>query len=348
MKHIFILLTFLLFNLITFCQTYEDVSKFYGAGEKDKALELGLKYLKKDSLSTELNHIIGRVYAERKQYDKAIPYLEKGARKENTQNWIQAWSLAYLGEAYYLTDKYENSKEALEACLKLNATPTVNKFAKRRKSIYLMELYFDNWIILETEHIRFHFQDTSVIKNIESYMQRRESALLKNNEFFNANLFKKIELYAWSTRENMKEILGTESGFANSKKYMIHKHYNQTPGHEITHILSDIGIRPIEKTKLINEGTAVYFDGTVRNRLDIAKSDLKGSEISIKQLWNNPKDYPLSYYYTVSGAFVEHLFGSGNEEQFKQLVKNQTYKNAKKVYKNLDEIIEEFESKLKN
>ncbi len=325
-----------------------DVDKLYGKGKKEKALELGLKYLEADSLNTYLNMIVGRIYAESNKYEKAIPYLKQGAVNEKTKNWIQAWSLAYLGEAYNETDKYKESKEALDACIKLNATPSVNKHAKRLKATYLMDDYFTNWIVLETENIRFHFQDTAIIDNVKSYMWQRENSLKKNNEFFNALLIKKIELYAWSTRENMKEMLGNESGFANSKRYMIHTHYNQTRGHEITHILSDIGISPIEKTTLINEGTAVYFDGTNRDRLNIAKSDLNlnGKEISIKGLWENPENYPLSYYYTISGAFIEHLIKNGNEEQFKQLLKNQTYQNAKKVYKNLDELILEFEKKL--
>ena len=146
----------------------------------------------------------------------------------------------------------------------------------------------------------------------------------------------------------MKKRLGTKFGFATSKICMINAHYNQTPGHEIVHVLSDIGIAPVKKTAFINQGIAVYLDQSNRNRMEIARKDLKSSKIDILELWEKPENYPDSYNYTISGAFIEFLFKKGTESQLKQLLKIQTVETAEKVYNNFEELIKEFEKELKN
>lgn len=67
----------------------------------------------------------------------------------------------------------------------------------------------------------------------------------------------------------------------------MHAHVNQTPGHEITHVVVDQEIDPDPKTELINEGLAVYFDQTERDRYAEARAALEKSEseeVSIQKL----------------------------------------------------------------
>ena len=348
MKNFTILIATLLFCLNTYCQKYNDVVKLFGKNKYDKALTLSLKYLEKDTASTMLNMIAGRAYTKKYEYNKAIPYLLKGSADKNTEKYIKAWSLADLGVCYYMTNEYKKSKTALETCININATANVNKFARKKMLDYFHDDIYKNWVILETKHIRFHFQDTSVIKNTENYILKREIAYLKSNEFFEAQLTDKIDFYVWNTRKDIKKTFGSEAGFANSYKKEINAHFKQTPGHEITHILSDLGLSPTKKTALINEGIAVYFNFTSTNRIEIAKSELKDKKISIKELWEHPQNFQSKYIYLLGGAFVEYLANNGTQEQLKELLKNQTYKNARTIYNNLNQLIKEFENTLYN
>lgn len=347
MKRIFFFLTFSVIFLNVFSQKYESIGKLYAQGEKDKALELGLEQHKTDSDNTELNMLIGRILTDKNQFKEAIPYLEKGTSTNNTKDWIQAWSLAYLGTAYFMTDNPEKAKQVLMECIKLNATKNSTESAKKRLSGYLLDNYFVDWKVIETEHFRFHIHDTKVLGDVENYLVLREKAFSNINNFFNAKPAKKIDFYIWSSSKDMKKRLGSEFGFATSEICMINSHYNQTPGHEIVHVLSDIGIVPITKTAFINQGIAVYLDQTNRNRMEIARKDLKSSKIDILELWNKPENYPDSYNYTISGAFIEFLLKKGTERQLKQLLKIQTVENAEKVYDNFEELINEFVKDLK-
>jgi len=348
MKNYTILIATLLFCSNTYCQKYNDAVKLFGKKKYDKALTLSLKYLEKDTASTLLNMIVGKIHTEKKEYKKAIPYLLKGSADINTEKYITAWSLANLGVCYYMTNEYEKSKTALETCININATANVNKFAKKQMLNYFHDDIFNDWVILESKHLRFHFQDTSVISNTKNYILVRENAYLKNNEFFESQLTDKIDFYVWATRKDMKKTFGSEGGFANSYKNEIHAHFKQTPGHEITHILCNSGLNPTKKSALINEGIAVYFNFTSTNRIEIAKSELNGKKISIKEFWEHPNNYQSKYCYLLGGAFVEYLANNGTKEQLKELLKNQTYKNARKIYNNLNELIKEFENTLYN
>ncbi len=347
MKRIFFFLTFSVIFLNVFSQEYSSVGKLYMQGENDKALELGLDYYKTDSESAELNMLIGRILTDKNQFKEATPYLEKGTSDKNIKNGIQAWSLAYLGTAYFMTDNPEKAKQVLTECIKLNATKNSTASAKKRLNGYLLDNYFVDWKVIETEHFRFHIQDTKVLGDIDKYLERREKAFSNISNFFNAKPTKKIDFYIWSSYKSMKKRLGTEAGFATSKICMVNAHYNQTSGHEIAHVLSDIGIVPSTKTAFINQGIAVYLDQTNRNRMEIARKDLKSSKVDILELWEKPENYPDSYNYTISGAFIEFLLKKGTENQLKQLLKIQTVENAEKVYDNFEELIKEFEKELK-
>lgn len=104
------------------------------------------------------------------------------------------------------------------------------------------------------------------------------------------------------------------------------------------------------KTSLINEGVAVYFNQDKNNKLELArmfisKNNIK--EISIKKLWNNWQILSTDVPYPLAGAFVDEFVKTFGMDTLKTVLLNQTYRNTKKLLGDkLDEFIHEFENKL--
>lgn len=347
MKQIFLFLTGLLFSFNIYAQNIEKLGNLYNQREYAKVIELGQEELKSYPNHPNLNMIVGRAYSDNKQFEKAIPFLEKGTVKENNLDWVQAWSYGYLGNCYYVTDEYQKSKESITTCIKLNATENSTKYAQKLLNSFQMSSFYDNWEIVETESIRFHFQESKNIADKELFIKVRETAYADINKFFNAKPYKKIDFFVWDDPKQAKRKLGQELGFASSNLCIINSRNNQTQGHEIAHILTTFGIFPIKTTRLINEGIATYFDQTNRDRIQIAKESLAGKEIKITDLWENPKNYSDEYNYTIGAALIAFLFEKGNEEQMKRLLKDQTVTSARNIYQNFDNLMVDFTTKLK-
>jgi len=228
----------------------------------------------------------------------------------------------------------------------LNATKNATQFAQKYLNALQMNEIFESWETVEKENIRFHFQQKSNIRDIENYIKNREEAYLEINKFFQSTPFKKIDFFVWDQPDEAKKLFGRELGFANSKLCIINSRNNQTSGHEITHILSDYGIQPLKKTALINEGVAVYFDQSNRDRMKTAKNLLDDKEVDIIDLWNNPDKYPNEYNYALGGALIDFLMNNGNENQLKALLKNQTPETATKTYDDFNDLIARLEEQL--
>lgn len=341
-----IILSLLYFN--GYSQKYEHIFKIHLKGDSETALVIGIESLKLDKDNSELNYIIGKILFDKGQFETAIPYLIKGTSPDNTEDWIQAWSLANLGVCYYMTDNPTKAKDCFNEVLLLNATENVNKFSKNKLKFLQLDSYFDNWEIIETECIRFHLHPKLTFLDVNKFIKLRTDAYLKMNSFFNARPFKKIEFYVWYDGFEAKNFLNKELSFANSNICRINTFYEHTRGHEIAHILTTYGLFPIKTTKFINEGVATYFDCTNRNRLKRAKEDIMENKVDIIELWQNQEKYPLSYNYSVGGAFIEFLLKNGTEIQLKKLIKEQTVEDAEKIYVNLHELVKEFENELKN
>jgi len=136
-------------------------------------------------------------------------------------------------------------------------------------------------------------------------------------------------------------------GLANSDLCIINSRNNQTKGHEIAHILVTFGIYPTKKTRLINEGIATYFDQTSRDRYTIAKESISGKNVNVIDLWENTKNYPDNYNYTIGPALITYLFENGTEEQMKKLLKKQTVASARIIYQDFDRLMNDFSAILK-
>jgi tetratricopeptide (TPR) repeat protein len=76
---------------------YYVANIYYSLGQKDKALEYAENKLKRGNLhyDLEMRQIVGHAYFEKKQYDKALPYLEAYVTKSDKVRREDVYELSY-------------------------------------------------------------------------------------------------------------------------------------------------------------------------------------------------------------------------------------------------------------
>ncbi|MGB3229329.1 MAG: hypothetical protein WBB02_15240 [Saprospiraceae bacterium] len=346
----FITLILILLSLISFGQgpILDDLWKLYQSHDYDKVIENAKSHLNTDSLKADLNLLLGRSYADKGEFNKAIPYLKFTADNEFDYSWRKAWALGYLGTCYFMLQDYKNSENSILECLNLKSTKNVTKYAYKRYLFFGFVDYYSNWKIIESNNFRFHFQNMNE-SGIKNYIASHELAFNEINNFFKSYLPKKIDFFVWDSNEDAKKLLRAELGFSDPEMCIVHSHFQQTIGHEMTHVISHYSTKIVKKTELINVGTSVCFDQSNIKRAHIVKEWVKlhDKKITIKDIWINWKSYPEELTYPLSGLFVKELINNFGREKFIEFFSNQTFDNAKLVFgDNINKVIKEFEDRI--
>jgi len=340
----------ILTSVIAFGQNsqIDELWNLYNSQEYKPAIDKAKSLLQSEQNNVDLNLVIGRSYADLEEFENAIIYLESAVANDNHNTWRKAWALSYLGTCYFMSQDYKKSESSLNECIKLNATKNATNSAYGQTLLFGLNEFFQTWKIIETDNFRFHFQNISDIE-MEKYISKREKAFNEINGFFKSTLPKKIDFYVWDSREDAKIILKANLGFARPNMCIVHSHFQQSVGHEMTHVISNYSTKMVMKTGLINEGTSVCFDQTNQDKEQIAKDWIKNNskKVEIKDIWENWKDYPEELTYPLSGLFVKELIDNFGRDKFIEFFGNQTYDNAKLVFGNkLDKVIKDFENKI--
>lgn len=325
-----------------------DLWKLYNTHDYKSAIDKTKPLLENDPNNIELNLILGRSYTDLLDFKNAIPYLDLTVKYDMENTWCKAWALCYLGTCHFMLQDYEKSKKSVRECFDLNVTKNVTQAAYRSILLFGFDDFYNDWKIIESDNFRFHFQNMSD-SDIKNYISSREEAFQTINRFFLSKLPKKIDFFVWNSREDAKKLLGANLGFAESGLCIVHSYFQQTKGHEMTHVISNYFTSLTAKTGLINEGTAVCFDQTNQNREQIVKDWLKanGKKVSMMEIWTNWNTYPEEFNYPLSGLFVKELIEIFGPEKFREFFGNQTYENAKSVFGDrLDKVIKDFENKI--
>lgn len=152
---------------------YYIASIYYALGQKDKALEYAEGKLKRGNLyyDLEMRQIVGHAYFERKEFNKALPYLETYVNKSDKVRKEDLYELSYcyyqannlnkaidgfkqisgtqdslaqnamylLGDAYLKTDQKANARNAFYIC----ATNSSNAKQKEIASFNYAKLSFE-------------------------------------------------------------------------------------------------------------------------------------------------------------------------------------------------------------
>lgn len=348
MRICLIYLFIVLINLSSlYAQKYQYLWDLYFNNQHEKAISLAKELLEENEFDSELNLLAGRSLCNLHLYEEAIPYLYKVISNIDVEPHIRAWAYNYAGKAYFATGEYNKSKYFLKEVIKSKATKNVVKSSRKWLKIFGFDTVYQQWKTIPTQHFNFHFQNNSKVKLIDNYVSDHEKGFKTINNFFKSDLPKKIDLFIWNYSSDAEHSGIGKLGYAVSEYCLCHKVYNQTVGHEISHIIANYFDNIEYKTGLINEGTAVFFDLTSENKLLLAKQRInenKLKSLSIKSLWSNWKSVKPEISYPISGAFIKFLIDSEGKEKFLNLYKNQSYENAKTIYgEKLNIIISEFE-----
>ncbi len=354
MKLKFLLFLFIFITLthqISAQNVYPDLWDLYNHKQYNILLEKTDKLLQNNSNDITINLIKGRTLADIGEYQEAKPLIEKAIQLDKKNSWQKAWGLVYLGIIDFNLSNNLKAKEDFTNCLTLNATKNVNKTSKKLLLLFGLDNYYNNWNIIETKNFVFHFPPHSVIANQDSFANSKQDAFNIINSFFNAAIPKRIDFIVWNSNEQAKNAGIKKLGFSRPEFCLIHSRYNQTPGHEITHIITYNFAKPVSESRFINEGTAVAFDLTEASKLNEAfkkkKEEDYKNKISIVNAWKNPNAYPEWVYYQLGGEFIKRIIKTGGKEKFFKLVQDQKYESAEKLYgKQLIKIIQDLESEI--
>lgn len=328
----------------SYAQTVDELWKKHAAEEYQYVIENSLKLEMKEPSNLDLKLLIGRTYTDSGQPAKALPYLLYVYKNDKKQAYQKAWAANYLGSSYYQLSDPNQSKRHLIDAISLNATENVTRDSKKKLALYGFSDAYTGFLSRESDHIIFHF-NPAFTGNIDKFIQQAERSFENINSFFNSNLPKKIDFFVWNSKSDIKAATGSPGGFANPENSIIHANVDQTPGHELTHVIShytaDIG----KKSILINEGTAVYFDQTKRDKMEQARAAVKtaGVTITIAEIWNS-RSLDETVLYSVAGGFVELLLEKAGKAKFLAFFKNQTVDSARLIYGvEFDTLVKEFE-----
>lgn len=301
--------------------------------------------------SVDIKLLLGRVYIDLGKPDQGLSYLTAVLEDKQQIKWRTAWADAYLGVAYFQKGNYKSAREHLKNALSLNATETVNKFIKNKMALFGFSEDYENFIVKETEHIVFHFDPILAAegKINDEFVKIREKSFNNISQFFQGKMPKKIDFFVWSSTERLRNNTGAVGGYSVPEFCISQTVYEQTPGHELTHVISHYHAKILHKSALINEGTAVYLDQTNSNRMERARQILKEADlksVNIPDIWEI-KNINEKAYYAIAGAWVEFLIEKEGKSKFLEFFTNQTFENAKRIYaQNIDSLLVAFHSNL--
>jgi tetratricopeptide (TPR) repeat protein len=323
----------------------QELFQLYGDGQLDAVIARGEQELKAGSDQPLVNQAVGRAYADKDEFQAAIPYLTLSAKAASATPDVKAWSQAYLGTCYYGLQDYAHAKTALEAAVAANATRNATAYASKRLGMLRGRETAAKWQTVETTHFRFYFQAPKNLGTVpETFAALHEQAYEINNRFFQATLPRKVDFYVWDDRAEALRVLSQPLGFTQASFLTIHAMRNQTRGHEIAHQLMHFGLRPTQQRSLISEGIAVCFDQSGSNRLQAARQAVAGP-VDVWRMWEQPSAYSERQLYAVGGALLEYLLAHAPEAQVKQLLREQTPQLGRQLF---SQQVADFEKELAN
>lgn len=327
-------------------QTIEDASALLAQNQLDSAWVITKNILENDKSNVNAYVLAGRIQVVKKNFNEAFGYLEKAQTFSFAPTYAKAWTLIELGQCYYFKGDYKKAKENLTACIEMNATKNATSTATFLMFKLGLDKFYDNWIKKETSHFIFHFQDTSAVENLSRFLHKKEAAFDSINKFFKVKLPKKIDYFVWSNSRLAELLFKHPLAFSDGGLCITHTELNHTVGHEMTHSISFYSVQNAKWNRLIAEGVCVYFDFSKKDNLKILRSKNE-TPISIVDVWRNELKLGEEVLYPLGGELVKRLIETYGKEKFMQLLTDQTYDSAMKIYgAELDRTINKLEAEI--
>lgn len=345
-----------IFCLIFSAQTSQlnTLYDLYGQGRFSDAKTLAESMVNASPDDPELLGIYGRILTDMSRFAEAIPPLMKAASSNSAPIWVIGWSLDYLGRCYFATGDLTNSRKMLNDCIALNATKNNVKDVLFLKRIFRFDGFFDVWTKVESDHFVLFFQPGSLVSDTAAFAKAREKTFADIDGFFGSKLPGKITVYIWNSNEDAKKDIGKTLGFSMPGLQVICQRYDQTVGHEMTHVISFFLPGEKNRTRLINEGLAVCFDGSGRDLIQSAITAARNNDMQsgfIRMLWSPESNKaPENVMYPIAGGFIKFLLDHVDKNTFLKLMSDQTPEASEKILGGdvLKSIINDYEALLLN
>jgi len=331
----------------------------YKQGQFEEVINQGKALLNTGTESGSILLAVGRSLVDLQRHGEALFFLQRTVAADPQRTWIYAWGQVYLGKCRYHLQEMALAKEAWISARDCGATANAtNEAVYYLKMLGLAEKY-DNWNHFETEHFSFYFSPDLTGVDVKLYAQQHDEMFDYVTAWFKVSIERKSRFFVWGNKEEAHLAGMPELGFTMPEKYISHVGLSQTTGHELTHLVSHHAINPLVKTGLINEGIAVFLDGTGRNWLELAKEarmaqaksrgTAEAVPLSVMSLWLDWDSQTVDVSYPVAGAFVNMLIEKGGRDRFLEAFKDQNSKNFHKVYgSDLTVWINDFDASLNN
>ena len=222
---------------------------------------------------------------------------------------------------------------------------------KRRKGGKLSPYFEKMWNLYETKYLKVYYPENSIIKDtIKEWTKRREEAFENICKFLGIDWkFGKIKIFVFNDNEQAKMYGLKPLGFANPMDNSVFTRVDQTPGHEIAHVVSYRIKGKRINSSLINNGLATLLDNTGRNYHRISKYLLYEKKIECNILGENFRKCPFGYF--LGASFVKFLIDKYGLEKFKEFFAQEDY-DEEKAFENFygkkgEELIKEWKEFLK-
>ena len=324
----------------------KELKKLYSKGKYDQLIEKAQTLLLENDSDPGLNSILGRAYTNLKQFTKAIPYLKKSMLSDSASEEVKALSKAYLSKCYFIIGKKQKAIAYLKECQNDRISKEASRYAYRYLNLFQTGVYYQAWEVVESEKIRFHFQDKNKLQNADAYMERLKVNYSRMASFYGVDSPKKIDVFVWHDRNEAFRKFNRPLGFSNSDLCIVNVWDQKENDYELCHMLTQMVLKPKHNSMLLDKGLGVYFDTLDKNLFAIARKRVPKEEFSLLELWDQPTRYERNLSYPIGAAFIEFLLNKGGKTKLKKLLENQTIKNGKEVYPNFEQLVKTFESML--
>lgn len=282
-KIITLLLSF--YFILTLSQK-KEMAESFSQRHFDKTIEIGKEILKSEPNDFETLLMIARAEDEKGNFKNALPYIEK-AKTLMKEDWQKSWALLETAKNNFGLGNIEIAKKNYDEAMKIEGTKNSMKSLKNFGMLTGLDAFYKNWTVKESANIIFHFENGIDEKEMQRIVKTRQKAFEEINSFFHSTLPKKVDFFVWNSNDIFNPVLNKNLGFSTPIFSVSHNRLNQTPGHELAHVISFWRNNNVINTQFINEGIGVCFDQQMDNKLKIAKEVYKNNAVSIKEIWQN-------------------------------------------------------------
>lgn len=314
-------------------QDIDHLSRMFLAGRFREVVREGAVALEAHPGNRDLHLVVGRALVELGRPRQALPHLDSVLQLDTPRSWRVAWANDYRARALYALGHTPEAHAALDRAIASNATRNVVRDARGLARMIGYGHAFDGWRALRVGDVRVHYGGGVTADQAQAFAEARAAALEDLREWIPVKLLKPVDIFVWPDAESARAVGSGPIGFARPELGLIHSRLDQTPAHELVHVVVFQGLDPVNRTRFVNEGVAVLMDGTGRPRLAMARAAAARVDgpVDIVELWRDGRA-PEPVLYPVAAAFLERLRERGGEDRFMALLRDQTVDRARVLY----------------